>query len=229
MGTYLIQDSTLAGIADAIRSKTGGADLIPVPDMKALIVGISQGGGATEPYIEETYDSKRNLIDVKLHGYTRIRDHAFYECRLLSSVSLPSETTAIGNYAFYYCQDLALESLPDGLTSIGNNAFRFCTNLALNSIPEGVTTLGLNAFYGCTNLALNSIPEGVTSISANLFNGCTGLTSITFKGTPTAIQPTAFTGCTNLTTINVPWAEGAVANAPWGATNATINYNYTGG
>jgi hypothetical protein len=26
----------------------------------------------------------------------------------------------------------------------------------------------------------------------------------------------------------VPWAEGAVANAPWGATNATINYNYTG-
>ena len=36
-------------------------------------------------------------------------------------------------------------------------------------------------------------------------------------------------GCTNLTTINVPWAEGAVAGAPWGATNATINYNYTGG
>ena len=45
MGTYLIQDSTLAGIADAIRGKTGGADPIPVPDMSALIAGISQGGG----------------------------------------------------------------------------------------------------------------------------------------------------------------------------------------
>lgn len=30
-------------------------------------------------------------------------------------------------------------------------------------------------------------------------------------------------------TRGVPWAEGAVTNAPWGATNATINYNYTGG
>ena len=27
----------------------------------------------------------------------------------------------------------------------------------------------------------------------------------------------------------LPRAEGAVANAPWGATNAKINYNYTGG
>lgn len=45
MGTYLIQDTTLSGIADAIRGKTGGADPIPVPDMSALIAGISQGGG----------------------------------------------------------------------------------------------------------------------------------------------------------------------------------------
>ena len=39
----------------------------------------------------------------------------------------------------------------------------------------------------------------------------------------------AFIGCDNLTTINVPWSEGAVENAPWGATNATINYNYVAG
>jgi hypothetical protein len=31
---------------------------------------------------------------------------------------------------------------------------------------------------------------------------------------------------TNLMTINVPWSEGEVINAPWGASNATINYNY---
>ena len=37
-------------------------------------------GGATKPYIEETYDSDRNLIDVKLHGYTKIRDDAFSGC-----------------------------------------------------------------------------------------------------------------------------------------------------
>lgn len=51
---------------------------------------------------------------------------------------------------------------------------------------------------------------------------------MTFKGTPSSINSNAFNSCINLLTINVPWAEGAVANAPWGATNATINYNYTG-
>ena len=44
MAYYLIQDATLAGIADAIRAKTGGTVPIPVPDMEALISGISSGG-----------------------------------------------------------------------------------------------------------------------------------------------------------------------------------------
>ena len=123
------------------------------------VIGTLEGGaGATEPYIEETYDANGHLIDAKMYGYTKVRD-----------------------YAFYYCKNLALTSLPESLTSIGNYAF-----------------------YSCTSL-----------------------TSITFKGTPSSIMSSAFNGCTNLTDIKVPWAEGAVANAPWGATNATITYNYT--
>lgn len=51
---------------------------------------------------------------------------------------------------------------------------------------------------------------------------------MTFEGKPTRIDSNAFYNCSNLKTINVPWAEGEVANAPWGATKATINYNYTG-
>ena len=83
-------------------------------------------------------------------------------------------------------------------------------------------------FSDCSNLALTSLPSGLTSIGNNAFEKCTGLTSITFTGTPTSIGNNAFSSCTNLTTINVPWANGAVANAPWGATNATINYGYAG-
>jgi hypothetical protein len=48
---------------------------------------------------------------------------------------------------------------------------------------------------------------------------------MTFKGTPTNIATDAFYNCRNLLDIYVPWAEGEVANAPWGATNATIHYN----
>ncbi len=173
----------------------------------AQIVGTATGGGgATEPYVEETYDSYGNLTGAVLHGHTKVR-----------------------NTAFSYCSKLALIFLPDGITTIGYSAFEQCPNLALSALPDGITSVENSAFSGCSKLTLTALPAEITSIGAYAFKGCTGLTAITFKGTPTTIGMNAFQGCTNLTTINVPWAEGAVANAPWGATNATINYNYTEG
>ena len=164
----------------------------------------SGGAGATEPYIEETYDADGNFIDAKMYGYTKIRD-----------------------YLFYNCTKLALTSLPESITSIGASAFVSCSNLTLTFLPEGLTSIGESAFRKCTHLALTSLPESLTHIDIYAFTGCTSLTSITFKGTPSSISSNAFNGCRNLTDIKVPWAEGAVAGAPWGATNATITYNYT--
>ena len=45
MADYLIHDSTLEDIADAIRSKTGGSSLIAPEDMPTEIASISGGGG----------------------------------------------------------------------------------------------------------------------------------------------------------------------------------------
>lgn len=74
-----------------------------------------------------------------------------------------------------------------------------------------------------------SIHSGINIINPAAFANCTGLTSVTFEGKPSGnMAKNIFQGCVNLTEIKVPWAEGAVANAPWGATNATITYNYTG-
>ena len=160
-------------------------------------------------------------------GLTSINSNAFSNCTKLALTSLPSGLTSIGFQVFSGCKNLALTSLPSGLTSIDSNAFSGCTKLALTSLPSGLTSIGYNAFFECTKLALTSLPSGLTSIESNAFFNCIGLTSITFTGRPTSIAHNVFNGCTNLTTINVPWAEGEVANSPWGATNATINYNYT--
>ena len=93
---------------------------------------------------------------------------------------------------------------------------------------EGVTAIRRSGFRGWPSLALTSLPSSITSINTYSFQGCTGLTTLTLLGTPSGtIASTAFTACVNLLTINVPWASGAKAGAPWGATNATINYNYT--
>ena len=67
----------------------------------------------------------------------------------------------------------------------------------------------------------------ITNIGFGVFANCTGLTSITFEGNPKTIHSSAFNGCSNLTTIYVPWSQGQVANAPWGASKATIIYDYT--
>ena len=97
----------------------------------------------------------------------------------------------------------------------------------ITELPSDITNIRDGAFYNCTNLALTSLPEGITSIGSYAFHSCTSLTTLTFKGTPTSISNSSFKDCTNLTNIYVPWAEGAVSGAPWGATNATIHYNTT--
>ena len=185
-------------------------------------------------------------------GLTIISDYAFMNCTSLALTSLPDGITSIGPRAFKNCTSLALTSLPDGITNIDTEAFDGCTSLALTSLPDGITSIGQKAFGGCTGLALTSLPSGLTSIpnyafldcnglvsmsihsginaiSPAAFGKCGGLTSVTFEGKPSGnMAKNIFQGCINLTEIKVPWAEGEVANAPWGATNATITYNYTG-
>lgn len=119
--------------------------------------------------------------------------------------------------------------VPKEVTVIGASAFNGCSQLKTIKIHDGVKSIRSYAFNTCQRLKLEEIPAGITEIQTSAFVMCNALTDITFKGTPTSIDGVAFKNCNNIITINVPWAEGEVANAPWGATNATINYNYTGG
>ena len=72
-----------------------------------------------------------------------------------------------------------------------------------------------------------TLPSTVTMIIYNAFNYAE-VEEVTLKGRPTALSDRLFSTCANLKTLNVPWGYGSMSGAPWGATNATINYNYTG-
>lgn len=201
MAEYIIQDTTLMGIADSIRAKTGKTDSIPVPDMRSQIDSIPSGGD------DETLKA---IID-----------------RSITSVEIPSGITAIGWGAFQSCKKLTSVIFSEGIEDLDTISFSGCTSLKSLELPDSLLTIRNNAFSGCSKIALLIIPANLNSLYYGAFQNCTGLTCITFKGTPKFVAATVFNGCTNLTTINVPWSEGDVANAPWGATNATINYNYT--
>ena len=198
-------------------------------DLFGLVGTLESGGSsAKEPYIEETYDSSHNFVAAVLHGHNRVRKYAFYNCSNLTSITIPDSVTGIGSYAFYGCSSLMSITMPNNITSINNNTFYNCSNLTSITIPDSVTNIGKYAFYGCSSLMSITIPNSVMGIGSSAFSYCDGLTSVTFKGTPNSIKYSAFSNCSALNTINVPWAEGTVSDAPWGATNATINYNYTG-
>lgn len=134
--------------------------------------------------------------------------------------------TTIRPYAFASCKQLTTAKFPFA-TKIPDHCFNGDTNLKTVEMPN-ITEIGYCAFIYCPNLELTEFPSGLTQILETSFNNCKALKTLTFKSTPTYIGDDVFIGCTNLLTINVPWAEGEVAKAPWGATNATINYNYVG-
>lgn len=128
-----------------------------------------------------------------------IPGYRFYS-NLLISAKLPN-LRQVGDYGFYY--NVLSEFDYPKLHYIGSYAF------AKNVYEEIV------------------LPESLTTLGGYAFRDCTKLKKVTFQSKPT-IKNEPFANCTALATINVPWAEGAVSGAPWGATNATVNYNYKG-
>lgn len=181
----------------------------------------------TGPYIEYTsIASSGRVFTAKFRG-TIVPEYAFAYLAELTSVDMPDNVIAIGDNGFYRCPKLSLTSLPSGITSIGDFAFADCSKLALTSLPSGVTSLGDYAFRDCPMLVLTTLPVGITSIGDYAFANCTGLETVRFTSTVSSIPNGVFSGCTKLSTIYVPWSQGQVANAPWGASKATIIYDYT--
>lgn len=132
--------------------------------------------------------------------------------------------------ADYYCSTMSgLEkvTLSPLTTTIPQACFN--ANYSLKEINlENITVFKNVCFQSDFNLSAPVVfNSGLVSIGNQAFQ-YTSIPSITFQNSldslPT-IATNSFSGCNFLKNIYVPWAEGAVANAPWGATNATIHYN----
>lgn len=118
--------------------------------------------------------------------------------------------------------------IPEGITKIGLHAFDHCEQLKSVEMPDSVKSIGGYAFQTCGVLASIKMSANLESIGDNAFFKCCVLTSVELPASVTEINTTAFSRCDALTDIYVPWAEGAVEGAPWGATKATIHYEWTG-
>ncbi len=135
---------------------------------------------------------------------TSIGQHAFYGCKSLTSVNIPSSVTSIGYFAFEYCSSLTSVTIPSSVTSIGNFAFNGCSSLTSVTIPSSVTSIGNFAFEYCSSLTSVTIPSSVTSIGNFAFENCSSLTSVTIPEGVTSIGEAAFYRCSSLTSVTIP-------------------------
>lgn len=201
----------------------------------------------TDLVIPETFvgDGKNGTVKGRTYNVTTIAQFAFSSCKKLSSVQIPESISAIGNNAFYFCENLTSIKIPNSVTFIGEQAFYGCKKLITVTIPNGITaissalfcqsglktivipnnikSIGNSAFSNCTDLSYIDIPSSVTTINYGAFMS-SGLTSITIPSNVQTISSNVFWGCDKLKTININRSKDSVVGAPWGATNATVNW-----
>lgn len=148
---------------------------------------------------------------------TEIADEAFYECRSLTSITLPASVTAIGEESFRYCSSLRSVSMAEqggsayasmsAAPGIGKQAFYYCSALQQMSFPGKITYIGEQAFQNCAVLSEVQLPEGVTSIGPRAFYQCAGLKHLGLPSTLQAMESEAFAECGSLERVNCPIAE----------------------
>ncbi len=93
----------------------------------------------------------------------------------VTSVSVGINVKTIAKNAFYNCRMLQTVTLPEGMESIDMNAFYSCTSLHTIDLPSTLKTIGDYSFYGDNGLVSVTIPASVTAIGLNPYGSCLSL------------------------------------------------------
>lgn len=193
MANYIVSDTNLTAVANAIRTKGGTSEQLDFPDDFVSAIGdIQTGGGGTDDLLllEENQLTSRTTTATKIKNYTyrdatlqtmnmpratKIGDYAFNGCINLTSVDLPA-VLVLGGYAFNGCTRLVSVSINPEYTGGGiapTSTFRNCSSLELIDLKK-LTSLGASVFYGCAKLStliLRKSDDICTISNINVFSG----------------------------------------------------------
>ena len=151
---------------------------------------------------------------------------------VISLVSLIQSKKSGGGGSDFPVNDFFAKTVTEldlkGVTVLGQYSVNNQAMLTKLLIPD-VVSIASQGISSCSILESVTLPKSLKTLSGLAFMSNAGLKTITFEGVPESISTSAFYASGTIKTINVPWSEGEVAGAPWGATSAQINYNYTGG
>ena len=145
-------------------------------------------------------------------GTRIICDEAFWWCRSLSKIVIPSSVTSIGDRAFDTCSSLSEIVIPSSVTSIGDRAFADCFSLKYISIPKSVIGLNGNPFAKWNGklecLSPNFVYEDDILFNKNKSRIISfrnqNIKSYVIPSSVTSIGDSAFLWCRSLSEIVIP-------------------------
>lgn len=111
--------------------------------------------------------------------------------------------TEIGYMAFYECKDLKSITIPSSVNKIGSLAFYNCKNLTSVSGINNVWEIGERAFFGCEKLSSDIYLYGVSKIESAVFCDCSSIKRLTIGKNTKIIDRSAFLRCYSLESIVV--------------------------
>ena len=132
-----------------------------------------------------------------------VADKAFFRCRRIKSITLPSSVKIIGASAFAWCSNLKSVELA-GVEYIDDRAFMGCNLLKNIFLSEALRFLGEKAFAYCPEVTDIYLPRDLERIGSACFEGCRNLTSILLPQNIKVIENGVFYACSALTNINLP-------------------------
>ena len=215
-----------------IVGKINGTDLKFIREMAGSDFNRKETDGKLS--ILDLYDAK--IVEggsyYDSNNYTsndKLGNCVFFDCRGLTSLTIPSSVTSIGDWAFHGCSGLTSLTIPSSVTSIGDCAFMKCSGLTSLTIPTSVTSIADNVFRDCSGLISLTIPSSVTSIGDNAFADCSGLTSLTIPSSVTLIGWGAFEGCSGLTSLNIPSSVTSIGASAFEGCSGLTSLNISSG
>ncbi|MDE6243288.1 MAG: leucine-rich repeat domain-containing protein, partial [Muribaculaceae bacterium] len=142
---------------------------------------------------------KKVIINDKEYTVTAVSDLAFFQCKSLTSVTIPNTITKLGYKAF--CETaLKQVTIPTSMTIISGDAFK-ATPLTSVVIPNSVTSIGSYAFNRCRQLETVTLGNGISIINGYTFFECSSLTSIVIPPSVKTVEACAFRNCVKLKTV----------------------------
>ena len=208
------KDTPSEGLEYSLNVDGKGYSVIGIGTCKDQLIIIPKKYNG-KPVVEigkQAFYNCKTIVSIQLPtSLKKICDSAFGNSSL-TNIYIPNSVTSIGDGAFWNCKSLKSVNIPNSVTSIGSNAFQYCTSLKSIVIPKSMTTIPEGVFSFCTSLESVTIPNSVTKIENGAFSSCDWLSSITIPKSVISIGGWAFEYCTSLRYITF---EGTAAQ--WNA------------